>query len=204
MLRELAAAAGPLSIAELADRLGVHPNTARYHLDTLVAAGRVERAPAGRSGPGRPALRFRPAAGMDPGGPRRYRLLAEILLHALADTPDPTAAAVAAGRAWGRQLPPDGPGEPLARLLALLAEMGFAPERRDADGAAPIGLRHCPFLEVTASGLGVVCPVHLGLMQGALSNWSAPVTVDRLEPFAEPDLCLAHLAPAPLTGPAPR
>jgi hypothetical protein len=33
-------------------------------------------------------------------------------------------------------------------------------------------------------------------MQGAMGSWGAPVTVDRLEAFAEPDLCLAHLAPA--------
>jgi predicted ArsR family transcriptional regulator len=39
----------------------------------------------------------------------------------------------------------------------------------------------------------VVCPIHLGLMQGALEAWNAPVTVDRLEPFVEPGLCLTHM-----------
>jgi predicted ArsR family transcriptional regulator len=39
--------------------------------------------------------------------------------------------------------------------------------------------------------------VHLGLMQGALTAMRAPVTVDRLDPFVEPDLCVAHLASAP-------
>ena len=33
-------------------------------------------------------------------------------------------------------------------------------------------------------------------MQGALAQLGGPVTVDRLEPFAEPDLCVAHLSPA--------
>ena len=65
-----------------------------------------------------------------------------------------------------------------------------------ADHPSRIGLRRCPFLEVAAVRSAVVCPVHLGLMQGALETWGAPVTVDHLEPFAEPDLCLAHLAPA--------
>jgi predicted ArsR family transcriptional regulator len=55
-------------------------------------------------------------------------------------------------------------------------------------------LRHCPFLEVAADRSSVVCPVHLGLMQGALDAWDAPLTVDRLDPFVEPDLCLAHLS----------
>jgi len=42
----------------------------------------------------------------------------------------------------------------------------------------------------------VVCPIHLGLMRGAMEAWESPVTVDRLEAFAEPGLCVAHLAPA--------
>jgi hypothetical protein len=32
-------------------------------------------------------------------------------------------------------------------------------------------------------------------MRGALDIWEAPLTVDRLEAFAEPDLCVAHLIP---------
>ena len=34
---------------------------------------------------------------------------------------------------------------------------------------------------------------HLGLMRGALETWEAPVTVDRLDAFVEPDLCLVQL-----------
>jgi predicted ArsR family transcriptional regulator len=57
-----------------------------------------------------------------------------------------------------------------------------------------VGLRHCPFLELAETRKAVICPIHLGLMQGALETWQAPVTVDRLDAFAEPDLCLAHLS----------
>jgi hypothetical protein len=32
-------------------------------------------------------------------------------------------------------------------------------------------------------------------MQGALETWAAPVSVDRLDAFVEPDLCLAHITP---------
>jgi predicted ArsR family transcriptional regulator len=49
-------------------------------------------------------------------------------------------------------------------------------------------------LELALDNASVVCPIHLGLMQGALSTWKAPVEVDRLEPFVEPGLCLAHLS----------
>lgn len=58
-----------------------------------------------------------------------------------------------------------------------------------------VGLRHCPFLELAETQAGVVCPVHLGIMRGALQTWGAPVTVDRLDAFVEPDLCLAHFTP---------
>jgi hypothetical protein len=40
----------------------------------------------------------------------------------------------------------------------------------------------------------VVCQLHLGLMQGALDQMRAPVTVAGLQPFAEASLCVAHLA----------
>ena len=44
-----------------------------------------------------------------------------------------------------------------------------------------------------AGRTAIVCPIHLGFMQGALKTWAAPVTVDRLDAFVEPDLCVAHL-----------
>lgn len=196
----LKAAGTPMSIAAIADELGVHPNTVRFHLDTLVGDGQVERVPPGRGGPGRPALLFQAIRQMDRGGPRRYRLLAEILANGFAADPNPRAKAVAAGRAWGRRL--EAPGRrarrigvegSITRLIAVLDELGFAPERRDADGEKQIGLRHCPFLELAETRGTVICPVHLGLMQGALETWKAPILVDRLDAFAEPDLCVAHL-----------
>jgi predicted ArsR family transcriptional regulator len=195
VVRVLRAVHSPMSIATIADTLDVHPNTVRFHLDTLVSTGRVEQVAGDRKGPGRPALMFRATQRMDPGGLRRYQLLAEIL----AGNPDADARAVAAGREWGRQLkPPPGSiaGAPVAEesiehLVDLLDELGFAPERR---GDEQVGLRHCPFLELVESQKAVICPIHLGVMQGALETWEAPVTVDRLDAFVEPDLCLAQLS----------
>jgi predicted ArsR family transcriptional regulator len=145
---------------------------------------------------------------MDRGGTRHYRLLAEILIEALAAERDPRAKAMAAGRAWGQKLDASLQSQPsgatnaeeatekaIARLVGVLDEIGFAPERRTCDGEQQIGLRHCPFLELAEIRASVVCPLHLGLMQGALETWAAPVWIDRLEAFAEPDLCLAHVTP---------
>ena len=188
-----------MSIIAIADALHVHPNTVRFHLDTLVSAGRVEQVAADRRGPGRPALMFKATRRMDPGGPRRYRVLAEILASGLANNKDAEAKALAAGLAWGRQLkpPPQSSETPdveesIEHLVDLLDDFGFEPER---DGDQQVRLRHCPFLELAETRSAVICPVHQGIMQGALETWKAPVTVDRLEAFVEPDLCLAHLGP---------
>lgn len=210
VLRVLKAAPTPMSIVAIADQLGVHSNTVRFHLDTLVNDGQVEHAERDRKGPGRPPLMFRAIRQMDRSGPRRYRLLAEILAIGFAAEPHRGAKALAAGRAWGRQLqgpPPTATGigaeESIDHLVGVLDELGFAPERREFDAKkkdTTVGLRHCPFLELAETQTSVVCPIHLGLMQGALETWKAPIVVDRLDTFAEPDLCLAHLTLQGATG----
>ena len=201
VLAVLRGATTALTIPQIADELGVHPNTVRFHLDTLVTEGRVERVEPDRRRPGRPPLMFRAVRGMDPGGTRRYRVLAEILTLALAGDRNASAKALEAGQAWARRVTgptrkAPGAQQSINRLVELLDELGFAPQRRTAHGQPQIGLRHCPFLELAQDRSAVVCPIHLGLMQGALATWNAPITVDRLDPFVEPDLCLAHLTPA--------
>lgn len=203
----------PLGVTEVAERLGVHANTARFHLDALVADGVVDRSLADPSGPGRPRTVYAPHAGMDRAGVRSYRLLAQMLLsHLAAEGREGGEAARQAGREWGRYvaeppLPHRSPtaAEATGRLTALLEDLGFAPEPgeqgepehpRHPASAAPevIRLRHCPFLELAEEYGSVVCPAHLGLMQGALEEMQAPVTATALKPFAEPDACLVHLA----------
>jgi len=209
VLRLLRSSPDPMSIVAIADRLGVHPNTVRFHLDTLVADSQVEQVEQRRKGPGRPPLMLRAVRQMDRGGTRNYRILAEILITALAAERNPRAKAVAAGRAWARELDSGleslpagvvGAEEAIDKLVAALDELGFAPERRNSNGEQQVGLRHCPFLELAETGASVVCPIHLGLMQGALETWAAPVSVDRLDVFVEPDLCLAHITPVGAAG----
>ncbi|MFF8945651.1 helix-turn-helix transcriptional regulator [Streptomyces sp. NPDC014864] len=207
VLDVLRAAPAPLGVAETAERIGVHPNTVRFHLDALVADGLVQRRVEEPSGRGRPRTVYAPRPGMDRGGTRGYRLLAQMLLSRLAaEGPGARESATEAGRAWGRflvdPLPPfeqPTPEGSAARLVALLDDLGFAPvAEQDDDGGPPrrIRLRHCPFLELAEEYGQLVCPLHLGLMQGALTGLRAPLTASGLEPFAAPDSCLAHLAEA--------
>lgn len=199
-----------MEIIEIAERLGVHANTVRFHLATLVSNGQVEHLSAERGVPGRPARLYRPVQGMDPQGPRHYLALAEALTESLAGTTDPRQRAIEAGRAWGRrQAVGTGPGggagdssDAVDRLRLMLTELDFDPER-PADtggGGRRIDLRHCPFLELALERREVVCSLHLGLMRGAMEAWDSEVTVDRLDAFVEPDLCSAHLNNVRPTG----
>ncbi|MDN5854776.1 MAG: helix-turn-helix domain-containing protein [Actinomycetia bacterium] len=193
----------PQTITDIADRLAVHGNTVRFHLDALIADGLAERVDGVATGPGRPAAAYRAVRRMDPAGPRMYQMLAGVLASLVSELPDNTAAAVRAGRTWGAHAITSVPqadgasGQPeIARLVRLLADTGFEPHTDEHDSQT-IELRHCPFLEIAYDRREVICPIHLGLMQGALNTMNAPTTVDRLEPFAQPDRCIAHLRQLP-------
>lgn len=218
VLDALRNAGSPSGVAEVAERLAIHANTARFHLDALVSEGVVSRTVESPAGPGRPRTVYTPRPGMERGGQRGYRLLARILLSQLAGAgPGAGEAATQAGHSWGRFLVDRPPpfqeltaAQAAGRLTALLEDLGFAPESEDgaavsakqarnvpAMGSAKvpvtIRLRHCPFLELAEEYGSIVCTVHLGLMQGALAELQAPLTVTGLEPFAETDACLARL-----------
>ncbi len=98
----LRAAGAPLGVHEVADRTGLHPNTARFHLDGLVEAGLATRERQARATPGRPGMAYRAAGDGGPAGERRYRLLAEMLTTLITGMmPDPGKAAMEAGRELG-------------------------------------------------------------------------------------------------------
>lgn len=202
VLDVLRAAEGPVGVQEIAASTGLHLNTARFHLDGLVDAGMAEREAEERSQPGRPRMVYRVDATDVRADRRSYRLLAEMLTGLVAGTlPQPERAAIEVGEVWGRYLA-ERPvpfqrvdaEDAIRRLSAVLTDAGFAPGAvRDAD-APVIPLRHCPFREVAVQHRDVVCALHLGLMRGVLAEVRAPITAERLEPFVEPSLCLAHLA----------
>jgi predicted ArsR family transcriptional regulator len=203
-------------VREVAERTGLHSNTARFHLDSLVKEGLAERGTEGGGRPGRPRTVYRAAASPRvPADSRSYQLLARMLTGLVAEAlPHPASAAVLAGEEWGRYLADTpSPGrridaaEAVRRLTRVLADVGFAPGPPAGEGASGgaagvVPLRHCPFREVAEEHREVVCSLHLGLMRGALKEVRAPVAVDRLQPFVEPSLCLAHLVPAEPDSPA--
>jgi predicted ArsR family transcriptional regulator len=194
----------PLGVADVAAATGLHANTARFHLDGLADTGLADRTTESREQPGRPRALYTARPGSARGGQRSYHLLAEILTDYLASrAARPAKEALEAGLRWGRNLAktptglrrrrPADAASATRQLVAMLDDVGFMPEPRTVQRERQILLRHCPFREAAIEHQDVVCAVHLGLMQGMLSEIDAPIVAERLDPFVEPSLCIAHL-----------
>ncbi|WP_420749178.1 helix-turn-helix transcriptional regulator [Rhodococcus sp. O3] len=197
---------GPARINDIAERLGLHPNTVREHLDALVADDLVETTTEPARGRGRPAKLFRPTPAADPtSASREYSGLATALAGHIARTSlDPEADARAAGRAWGHELARESgcdPDDPHRSVLDLLVRLGFDPH--DGGHAGGIALRQCPLLDAARRYPSVVCQVHLGIVEGVLEELGAATGpgLDLL-PFAEPGACRLFLPDPAFPGPA--
>lgn len=188
----------PMTIARMAADLGVHANTAREHLDALVARGLATRDRAPATGRGRPAWCYTAVDDHPEPDPRvrDYAGLAAALAGHLARTsPNPAGDGLSAGWAWGRSLvagrPPHPGPTPRHQVVGLLEELGFAPEADDA--ASTVALRRCPLLDAAREHTQVVCQVHLGLVRGALEHQGGDPEPTALLPFSEPGACRLHL-----------
>lgn len=205
--------ADAIDAIEAAAQLRLHVSTARFHLDALCHDGLVERTRLTGAGVGRPRTGYRAAGGLD------YAVLAGVLARGLGQTAEARAQrAQRAGREWLRQMP-DTAAEAFrddvapeaylehhtSRALGLFRRLGFAPALADSrgDGASPervIRLTACPVRNLARSYPETVCGVHLGLLQGLVAGpkiagraTPRPSVTARLEPFVEPDVCLARL-----------
>lgn len=198
VLERLQGSSRPVTITDLAAQLDVHPNTAREHLDALVARGLATRERAATKSRGRPAWRY--AAVDDHPEPdprvRDYAGLAAALAGHIARTSqNPTGEGLAAGEAWGRSLVtsrlPHPGRSPRHKVVGLLKELGFAPEA-DAD-ARSVALHRCPLLDAAREYPEVICQVHLGIVRGALEHHGGDPEPTDLVPFAEPGACRLYL-----------
>jgi predicted ArsR family transcriptional regulator len=198
VIEKLRSAHGPLSVAQLAKRTGLHINTARFHLDGLVCDGLARRKVEQSGTRGRPRILY---ISRDSVGPRSFGLLAQLLTTLVTSLDGASEAILAIGRSWGGNLineispePPVDLDEALVRFSALLEAIGFAPEIvKTSPRKVEVRLHHCPFREVAELNAEVICKLHLGLMQGALSQLHAPVEALPLHPFVRQNLCTSTL-----------
>lgn len=197
LLTSLREASGPLDARELAEATGLHATTVRFHLEVLAHAGLAASEFEHRPRRGRPRQVWRAVAKATAGTEGGYRMLAEILSDYLeTGQAEPGAVGMEIGEAWGIRLARsrgDDGALGLARLVAMLAELGFSPEVIEAAAETELRLHSCPFLAVATANPRLVCSAHLGLMRGALTEIGVPLVATQLDPLVEPSLCVAHL-----------
>jgi len=179
-------------VGAVAAAVGLHENTARFHLDALIESGLVRRDSEPRNQPGRPRVLYRaqPVAGDQ----QYHQLAAAMVRHFAGPLDDAGSRAEAAGEAWGAELLAELPLAPVAalpRLVGCLARLGFQPELLP-EPIPSIVLRPCPYAELAGEHPEIVCRMHLGMMRGLLDD-TGPWTVEALEPYATADSCIVRL-----------
>lgn len=186
----IAAAPGPVLVAELTELMGFNHNAIRQHLAILVDAGLVVADDEERTSRGRPRKQYQARAdalaafGSVSGS---YERLASLLLDLASGDDDPYQVGFQAGR---RESGPTSADVGLLRdLTSQLAVQGFEP-RPTEDG---VELGHCPFADVAARQPGIVCELHRGLIDGRLAGLGVPERSELVVRNAHEAGCLVRL-----------
>lgn len=186
----------PVDTGELAERLAMHPNGVRFHLERLEAAGLVSRRRK-RQTRGRPRDAWSIAAEATPGGqqPRSYADLGRWLVRVIAARPDHLSEVENSARQIGRELALDAmPADPEA-LLNTMSALGFQPRREPAaDGTVTYRMGNCPYREAVHENQQAICTLHRGLTRGLLDVLDPAAQLVGFEPH-DPDTagCLVEL-----------
>jgi predicted ArsR family transcriptional regulator len=161
----------PAGTEELAERLGLHPNGVRAHLERMREAGLVTRERP-RRGRGRPRDMWSPAPHASPGGdpPTAYADLGRWLAPLVGSGTGSLRRVEAAGRRIGADLAPDATaGSAEEAMHATLVALGFQPARElDRRGGLTYRLCNCPYRDAVRENQAVVCTLHRGMTRGLL------------------------------------
>jgi predicted ArsR family transcriptional regulator len=194
----------PVTREEAADAVMISRTLTAFHLDKLVQAGllqaRYEAPPDRPRGRGRTPKVYEAAAGglMLSVPPRRYELIGEILVDAVATAPENARAAAQrhatdigtlAGRASRVQTTPGATAdEAMVGARQALADLGFEPHASESAGVA---LANCPFQTLAARQPELVCGLNQALIAGLLVGLGATTLSARLSP--RPGECCVHV-----------
>ncbi len=177
---ELARTARPLTTADVAESLDLHPNTVRPHLERMRDVGLLEVEVGGRGDVGRPQHRYSvapdaPALGLEP---PTMPVLASMALQMARQTGADAGDAEAVGHHEGvrRAVPYAAAPSTLEARVSDLDRLGFDPLVTDAapastepdldDGAAVVAFANCPFARLASEQPDLVCGLHRGIVAG--------------------------------------
>jgi predicted ArsR family transcriptional regulator len=187
----------PASTDELAERLGLHPNGVRIHLERLHAVGLVLRERERRAR-GRPRDAWAISPDARPGGsaPTGYAELARWLVRSLAAGGAHVSDVEATGRQIGREVvAADSPLPSEQRMHEALVALGFQPAREPVEGdRLTYCLGNCPYREAVRERQPLVCGLHRGITRGMLDVLDPKTRLVGFVP-KDPDLagCLIEL-----------
>lgn len=174
---ELARSARPLTTAEIAGGLGLHPNTVRPHLERMREVGLLEVEVDGRGDVGRPQHRYSTAPGAPSLGlePPTMPVLARMVLTMAQQLGAARADAEEVGHAEGaaRAVPFQRAPSTLEALVSDLDRLGFDPvvtESGDDPDAAVVAFANCPFAELADRSPDLVCGLHRGVVAGFVAG----------------------------------
>ncbi|MDL9980928.1 helix-turn-helix transcriptional regulator [Microbacterium sp. ASV49] len=173
------------SISELCAATDLHANTVREHLQRLGEAGYVVAETERRTTRGRPRVLYSAATGEDAAS----SAVARDRVRAAAERGD-----------LMRRVIPDSDGGALSedavhQLDALIDDLGsdgFDPVVDER--ALTVDLSPCSYAASQPEQRGRLCSVHLGLMQGVLTEAGGPLVVDGMLPACDPTQCIVQLA----------
>ena len=170
---EVARSPVPLSTAEIAETLDLHPNTVRPHLERMRDVGLLDVETEERSGVGRPQHLYSvapdaPSLGLEPPA---FSLLARMLVRVAAAAGAGPEEAAEIGREQGRAAAGDYRDvDCLEALVDELARLGFDPAvAADGDGAT-VAFARCPFADLAEAHPELVCHLHRGMVEGLLEE----------------------------------
>ena len=204
---ELARSPRPLVTAEIAETLGLHPNTVRPHLDRMREVGLLEVTTDARGEVGRPQHRYAvapdaPSLGLEP---PTMPVLARMVLAMAHRLGASTADAIAVGETEGASRAGSYAAAPsaLEALVADLDRLGFDPvvteggptgddvAELDDDAVAVVAFANCPFADLAREHPDIVCGLHRGLVAGFVAAMGDAEVVE---------FCpLAHRTPCQVT-----
>jgi predicted ArsR family transcriptional regulator len=178
------------TIGELCEATGLHANTVREHLQRLIEGGYVVQATEHRTTRGRPRTLYSAATGLGDASSPIAR--------------DKVTAAARRGDLLRRVLP--GSASALGRevtyqldaLIEHLEESGFEPVIDDVQ--LTVDLSPCPHAAGRAEDRPLLCSVHLGLMQGVLTEAGGPLSADAVRTSALPADCTVQLRQTEMTA----
>ena len=196
---ELVRSGTPRSTGEVAEALGLHPNTIRPHLERMRDAGLLTVEVDSRGSVGRPQHRYAvsaeaPSLGIEPPA---YPLLAGLLANVAAGEAPSADRVASVGARHGHVLAESAPAGASCSsgLNGAMQELGFSPVSSSEDShSTTMRFTECPYRRMAEAFPDLVCQLHRGMVEGYVAKKGG--TVVEFATLEDRDPCQAELAGA--------